>query len=315
MEATAGDTSGATRAKRLIRDSAVVVTALALGFGVSALVNTVRDRGGRSQTSEGRSSLGAKSGRNTAAGYQPTATGADASPRFPSPDNTPAPALATPQAAVAAFLGLEAQQDFAASFGYLAAPDRTQQRTRAEWIASHEHLPPVTGYSIRSVDGTKALVDLRLRAGLDFVRGLTPARATATFATAAEDGGFRVAYASSIVTPEYPSDESAPDAVRQWVDARRACQHPPELAGGLLGATYLVDGLCRASGTVSVGGVAVLPDSPAVEPFLAAFGPDVGRWARVVPVSSPVRLSVVTAPVGESWLVIGVLAASPGTGT
>lgn len=315
MEATARDTSGTTRSKQLLRDGVVVVAALVLGFGVSALVNTLRDRGGRSQASAGRSSLGAKSGRNAAARYQPPATAADASARFPSPDNAPAPAAPTPHAAVSTFLDHEVVQDFAGSFGYLAGPDRTTQRTRSEWVANHEHLPPITGYTITGVDGTNARVDLTLRAGLDFVHGLTPANATATFATSSEDGGYRVAYASSVVTPVYMSDAGAPDTARQWVVARQACQHPPELAGGVLGATYLVDGLCRAPGAVTVGGAGMLPDSPAVEPFLAAFGPDVTRWARLVPVSSPVGMSVVTAPVGESWLVIGVLAASPGAGT
>jgi hypothetical protein len=35
----------------------------------------------------------------------------------------------------------------------------------------------------------------------------------------------------------------------------------------------------------------------------------------VVTLRSPVAMDVVTAPVGESWLVIGVLEASPGSGS
>jgi hypothetical protein len=314
VEVAAGDTSGRNRRQRIFRDCAVVAVALTVGFGVSALVNTVRDRGGRGHASEGRSLLGARSGRNAAAGYQPPATAANGSLSIPSSDNTPAPAAPTPRAAIETFLDLEVKQDFAASFGSLSAPDRLKQRTRPEWVAEHDHLSPITGYTITGIDGSTVRVDLQLRAGIDYVRGLTPAHATAAFSAVPEDGGFRIAYASSAVTPSYPPDAGAVAAAQSWADGRQACGHPAELAGGLLGATYLAAALCGASGAVAVGAVGALPDSPAVEPLLAAFGPDVGRWARVVPVSSPVQLSVVTAPVGESWLVIGVLAASPGTG-
>ena len=45
--------------------------------------------------------------------------------------------------------------------------------------------------------------------------------------------------------------------------------------------------------------------NPEADPYVAAFGPDVLEWARVVPVSGPAQIDVVVAPVGESWLVIG----------
>ena len=42
-------------------------------------------------------------------------------------------------------------------------------------------------------------------------------------------------------------------------------------------------------------------------PFLAAFGPEASTWARVVTVTEPVPLRAVVAPIGQEWLVIGVL--------
>lgn len=42
-------------------------------------------------------------------------------------------------------------------------------------------------------------------------------------------------------------------------------------------------------------------------PFLAAFGPEATSWARVVAVTDPVPLRAVVAPIGQEWLVIGVL--------
>jgi hypothetical protein len=50
-----------------------------------------------------------------------------------------------------------------------------------------------------------------------------------------------------------------------------------------------------------------LPETSQDQPFLAAFGSAVHDWARVVTVDAPARLHVVVAPLGERWLVIGVL--------
>jgi hypothetical protein len=50
-----------------------------------------------------------------------------------------------------------------------------------------------------------------------------------------------------------------------------------------------------------------LPETAQDQPFLAAFGSAVHDWARVVRLDAPVRMDVVVAPVGERWLVVGVL--------
>ena len=39
---------------------------------------------------------------------------------------------------------------------------------------------------------------------------------------------------------------------------------------------------------------------------MAAFGPEVGSWARLVPVQGPgTRFSVVVGPLGDAWRVLG----------
>jgi hypothetical protein len=43
---------------------------------------------------------------------------------------------------------------------------------------------------------------------------------------------------------------------------------------------------------------------------LAAFGPEASIWARVVRVSGPIDLDVFTAPLGEEWVVVGVVQTS-----
>ena len=52
----------------------------------------------------------------------------------------------------------------------------------------------------------------------------------------------------------------------------------------------------------------------AVEPqaYVAAFGPEVGAWARLVPVQGPrSRFSVVVGPLGDAWGVLGTDPVTP----
>jgi hypothetical protein len=306
------------RTQRIVRDVVVVVVALAVGFGAAAAYSALRDRGSRGGASAPRSRSGATSGHGAVPGFQPDATSRNVGSSG-STDDAPAPAARTPRDAVASFLAFESHDDFASSFGVLAAPDRASVRSRSEWIDAHEHLAPITGFEILNVDVASDHADvhaeLNLRAGLDFVTGDTAPRADADLVALPEDGGWRVAYARSRITPQYAPDAGAADAARSWASWRQRCHTDGEMAGGLLGATYVADRLCHSRGAVETGAVTELPDSPAVEPFLAAFGPEVGEWARIVPLQSPVAMDVVTAPVGESWLVIGVLEASPGSGS
>jgi hypothetical protein len=65
--------------------------------------------------------------------------------------------------------------------------------------------------------------------------------------------------------------------------------------------------LCGTEGDVVIGQPLQLDELDA-EPFRNLFGADVTTWARVVPVSDPVPMRAVVAPVGNQWLVMGVLA-------
>jgi hypothetical protein len=225
-------------------------------------------------------------------------------------DPPDAPAT-TPRDAVHAFLDAEVAHRYDASYGLLSAPDREQQVSRSAWAANHADLPTITSYSIDGAqlrDGrADVAVRLRLHAELSATDGLVPDRARATYAAVAEDGGWRVAFGDSSLEPQYPSTAAAPDAVRAWVRARTQCRHAPEFVGGLLGAPARADRLCGARGSIHVGRVRRLPETAQDQPFLAAFGSAVHDWARVVAVDAPVRLHVVVAPVGEQWLVVGVL--------
>ncbi len=223
---------------------------------------------------------------------------------------------ATPRAAVEGFLGAEIDGDLAASFGFLSTEARSRFGSPAGWVAAHSDiLPPVTGYEVQEteepsgeVDRAQVVTEVGFVPGLDEVRGLVTERATVTWATVNDDGSWSIDLASTTVEPIYLSDESAPAAVVTWAEAHQACEPAPTWDGSLRGSPALAERLCGQEGQVEVQ-----PPSPLTSvdsgPFLAAFGPRVGDWARVVAVTAPVELRAVVAPIGQEWLVIGVLPA------
>jgi hypothetical protein len=229
------------------------------------------------------------------------------------PAGTPA---STPVDAVQSFLAAEIRADYAESYGLLSAPDRAEVGSRSEWEAAHGQLPIVTGVTLGVVtgDGTRAEVEAEVtfEPALDETRGLVPARAHGVWVAVAEDGGWRVAHSERRLLPQYPDGNGAVTAAETWAQVRTECRAGDEYDGGLLGATGPVMALCGAPGPVDAGAVSNLEPGVGVEPFLAAFGPEVLSWARVVPLAGPVPLAVVLAPVADRWVVVGALDSLPG---
>jgi hypothetical protein len=293
--------------RRALRDAAVVACCGAVGFLTVArprLIDGGDDQRDRANPRIALSDLA--DGRDPAAASAGGA--ADVEP--------PGAAAPTPVDAVESFLAAETRRDYATSYGLLSAADRAAVTSRAEWEGAHAQLPTVTGVTlgVTSGNGTRAEVDseVTFEPSLDETRGLVPARARATWIAVAEDGGWRVARSDSRLSPQYPDANGAVSAAEAWVRARVACRTTAEYDGGLVGAAGPVAALCDAPGPVEVGAVATLDPGVGVEPFLAAFGPEVLSWARVVPVASPVALAVVLAPVDDRWVVVGALESLPG---
>lgn len=290
----------------------LVVAALAFGLGLAFGVHELADDHSDAATPvvnlRGAVARALANDVTTDGASAQTDPAPPASPSEP-PDN-PAP---TPRDAVQRFLDAEAARQYNVSYGLLSAPDRDEQESRAGWTADHADLPTIAGFRVDGVqvhdDRADVAVALQLHPQLSPTDGLVPGRARATYVTVAEDGGWRVAFGQSSLTPEYPSTASAPAAVRAWAAARERCAHAPEFVGGLLGAAARADQLCGAHGAIAVGRAVRLPETDQDQPFLAAFGSEVHEWARVVPVDAPFRLRVVVAPLGERWLVVGVLSA------
>jgi hypothetical protein len=227
-------------------------------------------------------------------------------------DEVTSPAPSGPEAAVHGFLAAELKGDFEASFHFLSPQDRRAFRGPAAWVAEHaDLLPPLTGFNIESIteldDRAEVTTLLEFEAGLDEVVGLIPGRARFTWAVASLDDAWWIVWFESSLLPIYPPDAEAVRAVRSWAEARQACRPAREYEGGLFGTPGLAEQLCGARGTVQLGEPGRLENAVDAAPFVAAFGPEFGQWGRVVPIMGPVQLRSVVAPVGEEWMVIGVL--------
>lgn len=273
-----------------------VVAGLAVGAGVTLALS---ERGGDGQPSALDPAV-----------VTPTTTGDEA-------DAPPGAGAATPVAAVEGFLDAEIDDDLTASFAFLSAEDRAELGSPAGWVAAHaDILAPVTGYEVQEADepaasdgAAEVVASVSFEPGLDEVRGLVAERAEITWATTTDAAGsWGIDLGATTVEPLYPSDEGAPAGVARWAEAHHACGPAPAWDGTLKGSPAVAERLCGAEGPVEVG-----PPLPLMSvdagPFLAAFGPGAGEWARVVAVTAPVELRAVVAPIGQNWLVIGVLPA------
>jgi hypothetical protein len=99
--------------------------------------------------------------------------------------------------------------------------------------------------------------------------------------------------------------------VQGWVSRLAACDTPGatglQVGASLYGPAALVQAPCQKRGTWTAGTPVGLDKTPDPKVFLAAFGPDVASWARLVPVSGPgSNFLAAVAPMGDGWQVMGV---------
>lgn len=287
-----------THARRgLVRLVAVGVVSLALGVGATA-------------------ALGAR---------QPAPEAAPPTSTLPDDSVTTAPAVAaepiaapggraaTPEDAVAQFLAAEQRGEFPASFAHLTPDNQDAVGRPAQWVAAHAQIPVVTGWRLEDVraDRDTAEVDgtLALQPELDEVAGLVPGSAAATWRLERVGNEWFVDFDGSLLAPQYPPDATADDAVVAWLASRQACDSAPEeYDGGLVGQPALAESLCEATGDPSVGDARPL-ETAEVDALLPPFGAEAEIWARAVDVTAPVPLRALVAPLGDTWIVVGVLQA------
>ena len=232
----------------------------------------------------------------------PASTGAGS---FAAPSSTgEAAAAATPQAAVEAYLTAEVAGDYDTSFGLLAQADRGRIVTPQAWRATKSRTPRITGFTVdasAAAEGT-VVTDVTLEPNVDPILGVVPGSARITWTPVAEAGGWRVPIEGSSFEARYPDDGGAAPSALAWLGERQACSPS---ADRLVFEPELPQALCGLSGTFRAERTGLLTELINAAPVLASYGPDAATWARVVRVTGPATIDVVTAPLGDTWVVIG----------
>ncbi len=306
--------------RRAVRTSAVLVAALliglTLGFG-PALWNAdhAQARSGLRVDSHHSVQKLRLPGRGTPLSPE------EASARLHAASSPTLPPAPNARSAVATFLEAQRRGDQTAAYGMLSSQDRLAAPTPAIWRHSRpSFIPDVLGFSIGHLaqhgSGTEVETHLELRPTLDETVGLIPANATAKFATVQQDGGWRISLTASAITFQYLSEANLEQGASSWVEARQHCSSAHQWRTTLYGegANSRAQALCGLSGSVRVGARQELAGRTDTAAFVAAFGPQAGLWARVVPVASPAVFDLVLAPLDRQWVVIGVLSHSLSNG-
>lgn len=220
---------------------------------------------------------------------------------------TPAP---SPSDAIEGFLTAEASGQHEQSFALLTEAGRDTYGSPATWQAAHASFFPVAAFEMQGVNHagsrTSVVTDVRYESTINEVIGLVPARAEVTWLVVEEGGGWLVDFDGADVAPRFPPDRDAVDAARRWATTRQDCRVAEEYSAGLVGLATIADRLCDADGPLHFGPVASL-DSGDTSALVSAFGAPAATWARAVDITGPVEMTVVLAPVDDTWLVVGVV--------
>jgi len=219
------------------------------------------------------------------------------------------------RAAVRRFLQAGADGDFPAAYGLLDRAGHRRYPSLARFSRAQADRAEVTAVRVgreRRAGDARADVTVTLshRAAIDPFAGLVPARTVEVWRASREDGRWRVAADPVSARADLPADDRAPEAVSAWVEKLLGCdrQGAAGLQAGaeLYGPANLADLPCRERGRWTVAAPEGFDTAVEPEAYVAAFGPEVGSWARLVPVQGPrSRFSVVVGPLGDAWRVLG----------
>jgi hypothetical protein len=283
---------------RLVRVAAVGALGLAVGVGATVAVAGLRGQ------------------PDTVASVQRLDLPGQAAEPAPRPDDGTARPVAagTARAAVERFLKAVAREDHATSYGLLDHAGRKRYPSLARWTRAQADRTAVSGVRVGAQRRAGGAVDVTVRlahpAAIDPFAGLVPARTVEVWRSRSEGGRWRVAADPVSVRAHLPSDRGAPEAVTSWVQRLLACDR--QAAAGLQAGTDLygpgdlAELPCKERGRWTVAAPQGFDAAVEPEAYVAAFGPEVNTWARLVPVQGPrTRFSVVVGPLGDTWRVLG----------
>jgi hypothetical protein len=219
------------------------------------------------------------------------------------------------RAAVGRYLRAGAAGDLEAAYGLLDRAGQRRYPSLARFTRAQADRAAATAVRVgaeRRVGDGRAEVTVTLAhpPAIDPFAGLVPARTVEVWPASRQDGRWRVAPDPVSVRAQLPGDDRAPEAVTAWVQRLLACdrQGAAGLQAGaeLYGPADLAELPCRERGRWTVAAPEGFDAAIEPEAYVAAFGPEVGSWARLVPVQGPgTRFSVVVGPLGDAWRVLG----------
>jgi hypothetical protein len=228
----------------------------------------------------------------------------------------PAGADSSATAAVATYLRARSDGDTATSYALLSAIAKRSFPTEATWVNAVADLPAPATFLVSghkdAGGGTEVSVDVRRTPVLNSFVGFVPARAIEVYRAVRSGAGWRVDAQPVRVTPNLISDRSAAADVTAWLNRLAACDTagaaPLQVSADLLGDAALPQAICAQHTRLRAAPVRPVVGGPSTAAFLAAYGPDLGSWARLVPVTGPSQqLLVGVAPLGPSWRVFGIV--------
>lgn len=233
----------------------------------------------------------------------------------------PADADRTATAAVASFLRARSDGDAATSFALLAPDSRRTYATQALWVDAMADLPAPGTFMVTGDrpggGGAEVSVDVRRTPVLNAFVGFVPAQAVEVYRAVRAGPAWRVQPEPVRVTPELISDRTAAADVSAWLTRLAACDGAGaaarQVSSDLLGDDSLPGAICTKHARLRAGPAQPVMGGPSTAPFLAAYGPEIGSWARLIPVTGPgQQLLVGVAPLGRSWRVFGIVPGGTG---
>jgi hypothetical protein len=248
-------------------------------------------------------------------------TASDAPPSVPATLRLPAGADRTAAAAVATYLRARSDQDARTSYALLTSTSRRSYPTEATWLEALPDLPAPGTFLITgakpAAGGTEVSVDVRRTPVLNPFVGFVPAHAVEVYRAVAAGSAWRVDPEPVRAIPDLISDRTAAADVSAWLTRLAACDGAGaaalQVAPDLLGDDTLPGTICTSHARLRAGPAQPVMGGPSTAPFLAAYGPEIGSWGRLIPVTGPgQQLLVGVAPLGRSWRVFGIV--SGGTG-
>ncbi len=239
-------------------------------------------------------------------------------PAAPTPGEATASApvrAGSARAAVQRFLEAGAAGDAATAYGLLDRAGRKRYPSPARFERAQADRAVVTAVRVgreRTTGAARADVTVTLShpAAIDPFAGLVPARTVEGWRASRQGGRWRVAADPVSVRADLPSDDRAPEAVTAWVQRLLGCDRPGaaglQVGAELYGPADLAELPCQERGRWTVADPEGFDTAVEPEAYVAAFGPEVGSWARLVPVQGPrTRFHVVVGPLGDAWRVLG----------